>query len=160
MKAGNLPFVLVILFGGLVSGRAQQAATNTLGAGTNAAPGQPVAAAALRQPAGGGLQLTEPKDTNSLEYLVAEKTTLRISGPLIQPLKAKNPSDLSHRVFHLISPFAKEKPKWQTAPTGPVNTRAWNTIVGWNPGRSAFPDDKWLEPSRLDLISVNVEKQP
>lgn len=78
----------------------------------------------------------------------------------MSPLKSKTTAEFSHRVTHLFSPFAKEKPAWQTAPTGPVSTRAWSTIVGWNPGGSAFPDGAHHEPPRIDLISITAERQP
>jgi hypothetical protein len=44
--------------------------------------------------------------------------------------------------------------------TVPVSSRAWSTIVGWNPGGSAFPTEAHHEIPQLRLISVGVEKQP
>jgi hypothetical protein len=138
----------------------QQSAPKGFVTSTNAAPLQQTSSVTLHEPATMGLRLTEPTDTNSFEYLVSKTTKVRVSGPIVQPLKAKTGADLSHSVLHLFSPFAKEQPAWQTAPSGPVNTRAWSTIAGWNPGRSAIPDETWHEPPHLNLISINVEKQP
>jgi len=161
MKVGfGFVFVVSVFF---VAERAlaqQQSASKAIVAATNATPGPLTSSVALHETATAGLHLNEPTDTNSFEYSVSKTTRVRVSGPLVQPLKAKTSADLSHRVLHLFSPFAKEPPAWQTAPTGAANTRAWNTLVGWNPGRSAFPDDTWHDPPHLDLITVNVEKQP
>jgi hypothetical protein len=138
----------------------QQSAPNGALSPTNANPPQQSAVLSLSQPATMTLRLTEPTDTNSIDYRISKHTKLRVSGPLIQPFKAKTSTDLTHRVAHFFSPFAKEQPSWLTAPSGPVNTRAWSTLVGWNPGRSAFPGETSHEPPHLDLISINVEKQP
>ena len=105
------------------------------------------------------LELSQTADTNSIDYLIS-KTKVHVSGPLASPLKAKSPSDLSHRVLHLFSPFSNVDPNVPAGATGPVNTRAWSTIVGWSPGRSAFPDEHYHEPPQLRLISVSAEKQP
>lgn len=138
----------------------QQSAPNVVLSPTNATPPQQSAVLSLNQPATMTLRLTEPTDTNSFDYRVSKHTKLRVSGPLVQPFKAKTSTELTHRVAHLFSPFAKEQPRWLTAPSGPVNTRAWSTLAGWNPGRSAFLDETSHQPPHLDLISINVEKQP
>lgn len=144
--------------------QAQTPAPKALVASTNAntlsASTQSTVSVPLRESATVSLRLTEPTDTNSFHYTLSKSTQLRVTGPVVQSLKAKNPEDFSRRVLHLVSPFAKEQPSWQTASTGPVNTRAWSTIVGWNPGDTAFPDETHHEPPHLDLISINVEKQP
>ena len=135
----------------------QQTATNALVSATNAI--HEPASMSLSPHSAMELRLIEPRDTNSLDYVLS-KSTVHVSGPLIVPLKAKSASDFGHRVLHLFSPFASEEPAGQPTALGPVNTRAWSNIVGWSPGRSAFPDGAWHEPPHLNLISVNVEKQP
>jgi hypothetical protein len=142
---------------GQVVVQGQQTATNALASATKAI--HEPASMSVSGRSGTELRLTEPRDTNSLDYVVA-KTTVHVSGPLIVPLKAKSASDFGHRVLHLFSPFASEEPAGQPAAVGPVNTRAWSNVVGWSPGRSAFPDGAWHEPPHLNLISVNLEKQP
>jgi hypothetical protein len=149
--------VLVAVNDSQVVVQGQQTATNALVSATNAIH-QP-SSLSLSERSAMELRLTEPRDTNSLYYVVS-KTEIHVSGPLIVPLKAKSASDFGHRVLHLFSPFASEEPAGQPAAVGPVNTRAWSTVVGWSPGRSAFPDGTWHEPAHLNLISVNVEKQP
>jgi len=136
----------------------QQTPTNTLISATNAI--HEPASMSLSPHSVMELRLIEPRDTNSLDYFVSTTQIIHVSGPLIVPLKAKSASDFGHRVLHLFSPLASEEPAGQPAPLGPVNTRAWSTVVGWSPGRSAFPDGASHEPPHLNLISVNVEKQP
>lgn len=106
------------------------------------------------------LRLTEPKDTNSMQFQFSKTTRVRLGGPVIQPLKAKTASGFASRVAAWFNPLSRAAPNVPVAPAGPVNTRAWSTLVGWNPGRSAFPDGAWHEPPHLDLISITAEKQP
>jgi hypothetical protein len=114
----------------------------------------PLEAAAAR------MQLTPTTtDTNSVEYLIS-KTKVRVSGPVASPLKGRSVGDVSKRVLHLFSPFSPAEPNVPAGATGPANTRAWSTIVGWSPGRSAFPDEHFHEPPQLRLISVSAEKLP
>jgi hypothetical protein len=160
MRAGLLPVILFLLCASRTLLLSQSFGTNTVAATTNIgtlhyAP----AAAALPETTALSLSLGEPSNTNSVEYVIS-KTKFRLEGPAVSPLKSKTTAEFSHRIIHLFSPFAKEKPAWQTAPTGPLNTRSWSTIVGWNPGRSAFPDGAWHEPPRIDLISISAERQP
>ena len=155
--------VLAALSMGQVLVRAQQATTNSLTSVTNntvvLTDSQNTA---LRDQPYLTLHLREPGDTNSLEYTVSKTTKLHVTGPLVRPLKAKDGSDFGKRVLHLFSPFSDAP---QNLPpgaevSGPVKTRAWSTLVGWSPGRSAFPDDARHDPPQLRLISVSVEKQP
>lgn len=139
--------------------RGQQAGTNILVSATNAAAIRDAGTMALPDRAAPELRLAEPTDTNTLEYTVS-KTKVRVSGPLVGPLKARGASDLAHRVFRLVNPLSSSPPNVSPAASGPVNTRAWSTIVGWNPGRSAFPDGAWHEPPQLRLVSFTAEKEP
>ena len=83
---------------------------------------------------------------------------LKVSGPLVQPLKARGISDASKQVLQLVNPFARSEPKpeGESLPT-PVERRAWSTVVGWNPGASAFPNEVTHRPS-LTLVSVSRAK--
>jgi hypothetical protein len=140
----------------------QQTATNSVGSATNTAALTEAQNVTLRDQANLILRVQEPGDTNMLEYTVSKTTKMRLTGPLVRPLKAKSGSDFGRRVLHLFSPFSDEQPNLPPGAevSGPVNTRAWSTLVGWTPGRSAFPDDTWHDPPQLRLISVRVEKQP
>jgi hypothetical protein len=143
---------------GQIGARGQQTPRN-LGAGsTNMAAD--LASVSLPERSSMQLRLTEPKDTNTLQYVVSKTTTIQVSGPLVRPLKATSASDFGHRIFSLVNPFSREAPNVPAAASGPVSTRAWSTIVGYSPGRSAFPDGAWHEPPHLDLFSVRLEKQP
>jgi hypothetical protein len=104
-------------------------------------------------------QLTQPGDTNVSEHVVL-KRKIRVSGSLVGPAKAKSISDFSHKVVHLFNPFATDEFNPQSAPSGPVNTRAWSTMVGWNPGGSACQTDSKHDPPELRLMSLTVDKQP
>jgi hypothetical protein len=150
---------LVAIGAGQVEVQAQQTATNGLTLATNTVAAHGGSTVSLNDSASMGLRLTEPADTNSLDYMVS-KTKVHLSGPLVGPLKAKSASDFSHRVLRLFSPFSDEEPNMQPAATGPVSGRAWSTIAGWNPGGSAFQTESHHEPQGLRLISVSVAKQP
>jgi hypothetical protein len=103
--------------------------------------------------------LTQSTDTAAVEHVVV-KRKIRVSGPLVGPAKARSFSEFSRKVAHLFNPFATDEFNPQGAPSGPVSTRAWSTIVGWTPNGSAFPTEAKHDPPELRLISVNVEKQP
>jgi hypothetical protein len=150
---------VVVMGLGEMSVRAQQTSTNALVSATNTTRLSDPASIKLPEHPTLELRLPGPADTNNLEYSVSKTTKVNISGPLVRVGKAKNASDLGHRVFSLINPFSSEEPNVPAAAAGPVNTRAWSTIVGYSPGRSAFPDGAWHEPPHLDLISVRMEKQ-
>ena len=77
-----------------------------------------------------------------------------ISGPLVQPFKAKRLREVPKRLWHLVNPFAPTEPKPAYERTPVLSTRAWSTTVGWNPGRSAFPDAVTHE-STLSLVSFS-----
>ena len=158
MRAGLLPVILIFIGASRVLLLGQSTGTNGVNSSTNIATLH-ASATALPETPGLTVSLSEPLNTNSLEYVIS-KTKFRLEGPAVSPLKSTTTTEFSRRIAHLFSPFAKEKPAWQTAPTGPVSTRAWSTIVGWNPGRSAFPDGAWHEPPRIDLISITAERQP
>ena len=134
---------------------------NALWTTTNASVQQSGSKLDLRGSGAFGLRLGEPRDTNSVGYALGS-SKVRLSGPLATTLGAKSPGDFGHRVLRLFSPFSSAR---QNLPpgaevSGPVSTRAWSTLVGWSPGRSAFPDEQHHDPPALRLLSVNVEQQP
>lgn len=153
--------MLVLLAAGSNLGRAQQAGTNTVTAANSSVTLHKASTAKAQESTPTLLQLGAPRDTNSMQLQVSKETQLNFSGPLIQPLKAKTASGFAGRVAHWVNPFSTNQPNVPPAPSGPVNTRAWNTIVGWSPGHSAFPSaGNWDEPPHLDLITVTAQKQP
>ena len=127
----------------------QQSQTNQVGVGTNTVEAPYRTSHFL---------LTEP-ETNPSDHAIIKKK-IRISGPLVGPATAKSLSDFTHRVVHLVNPFATDEFKSRGAQAAPVSNRAWSTIAGWSPGRSAFPTEAHHEPPMLRLISVSVEKEP
>lgn len=82
------------------------------------------------------------------------KDTARITGPLVHPAKAKGLLDFSRRLLDLVNPFAKSAAPDQRLRVE-RNSRAWATVVGWTPGRSAFPDDEHQQGG-LRLLSVST----
>ncbi len=80
---------------------------------------------------------------------------LQVSGPLVEPFKAKQGSSTPKQLLQLVNPFAPVPP--QPAPetrTRGISTRAWTSVVGWSPGSSAFPDAVTHEP-HMSLVSVS-----
>jgi hypothetical protein len=160
MKAG----ILMVLLAGFVvaPGGAQTFNLGTNGLWTtNAAAPQPGSKVILQEPGLTGSRLGEPGDTNSVDYVVS-KTKLHLSGPVASTLPSKSAGDFTRRFLRLFNPVSSAR---QNLPpgaevTGPVNTRAWSTLVGWSPGRSAFPDEQHHDPPMLRLISVSAEQQP
>jgi hypothetical protein len=150
MKAGWLILGLV-LSGATRTIAQQQVYTNDFAAGTNVVE-VPTKAPSV-------FQLTQPSDTNVSVHVVL-KTKVRVSGPLVGPVKAKTASDFSRKVAHLFSPFASEEFNPQSVPSGPRTAQAWSAIVGWHPGGSAFPTESQHEPPELRLLSISVEKEP
>jgi hypothetical protein len=160
MKVG----ILMVLLAGFVvaPGGAQSFNLGTNGLwNTNAAAQQPGSKPILQNPAVPPFRLGEPRDTNTVDYVV-QKTKLHLSGPVASTLNSKSTGDFSRRLLRLFNPFSSAP---QNLPpgaevSGPVNTRAWSTQVGWSPGASAFPDGAHHDPPMLRLISIDVEKQP
>ncbi len=160
MKAGIL---LVLLAGFVVAHVGAQTfnqGTNSLWT-TNSATQQPGSKPVLQNPAVSPFRLGEPADTNSVDYVVS-KTKVHLSGPVASTLNSKSTGDFSRRLLRLFNPFSSGP---QNLPpgaevSGPVSTRAWGTVVGWSPGRSAFPDEQHHDPPMLRLISIDAEKQP
>ena len=152
-------YVVLILVGGSGAVSAQQASTNVATSIKSTATLQQTPE--LKTPETSlMLRLNAPKDTNSFDFQVSKTQVIHVSGPLVQPLKAKSGSGFVGRVAHWFNPFYKGQPNVPPAPSGPMKTRAWSTIVGWNPGRSAFPDEKWHEPPHLDLVTITTETHP
>jgi hypothetical protein len=90
---------------------------------------------------------------------VAVTPKLQASGPLIEPFKPNQTSSTPKRLLQLVNPFAPVEP--QPAPQTRVkdmSTRAWSTVVGWNPGGSAFPNGVDHE-SQMTFISVSAKHQ-
>ena len=142
-------------------GRSQQTATNAVATATNSATLRARSNLSLHEPAPMTLQLKQA-DTNSTEFLLSKTVKVHASGPVVRVLKAKGASDFSRKVLHLFSPFSDDSPNLPpgTEVSGPVSSRAWSTIAGWSPGRSAFPDESSHEPPQLRLISFSAEKLP
>ena len=81
---------------------------------------------------------------------------LQASGPVAETLKAKKPREVGKRWQHWFNPLAPTAPKPAEDLTVPgVSPRAWTSTVGWNPGRSAFPEGQTHEPA-MALVSVTT----
>jgi hypothetical protein len=79
---------------------------------------------------------------------------ITVGGPLVQPFKSKRLRDVPKRLWQLVNPFTPTEPKPAYEQSRIISTRAWNTTVGWAPGRSAFPDEVTHEPT-MSLISFS-----
>ncbi len=96
------------------------------------------------------VEFTPPPNSDA----VAISKHLQIQGPLVAPVKAKKVWDVPKRILHMLNPFSKSARAQETADFTPVESKAWSTIAGWRPGRSAFLDDTEHEP-QLRLLSFH-----
>ena len=92
------------------------------------------------------------EDTKRTEDVIVRKN-VELSGPLVRPFKARKIGEVPKRLLHLINPFAPSERKEEWESTRGLNTRAWTSIVGWNPGGSAFSDAVTHESS-MGLFSL------
>src|SRR5437868_2192945 len=148
MKAALVLVILVAFAAVRGEAQNQNIGKNNLFSTTNSATISDSSRLSLQDSARVKLRLAEPSNTNSVDYVIS-KTKVHLTGPVATTLKPRSVGDFSHRVLHLFSPFSKDEPNLSPAApsgTGPVSTRAWSTIVGWSPGRSAFPDEHFHEP--------------
>lgn len=79
---------------------------------------------------------------------------LHLSGSLVEPLKSRPASEIPKRVVQLFNPFAPAEPKPEPPRVEKLSPRAWTTVAGWNPGRSAFADPVTHE-SQMGLIKFS-----
>ncbi len=141
MKVGRLMCLVALLCG--VRAFAQQQATGEARAGgfDYALPSLPLM-----------LDFTPaPTDTLSLGK------HLQLQSPLAAPVKSKKIWDFPRRLLRSINPFSKSPPSGQVVDVGPVDARAWSTVVGWNPRSSGFLDDTHHEP-QLRLLTIRGGK--
>jgi len=78
------------------------------------------------------------------------------SGPLVWPFKGRRVLDAPRRFLHLFNPFARRAAVEEGPAPRDLEPRAWTTVVGWNPSKSAFPDVTTHE-STLGLFRLNRE---
>lgn len=147
MKPGLGAFLLV---GCLISARvgAQQSEPD-LSAATSSTNGTPLSF----EPILSYDLNAEPAD--STQDKVVLKRGLKLTGPLVSMFKGRGVLGAPARLLQMINPFSKAAPAAIERRVEPVEARAWTTIVGWSPGRSAFPDDEHHEP-QLRLFSVST----
>ena len=91
--------------------------------------------------------------TQPLQSEAITTKNLQITGPLVQPFKAKKFHEFPKRLLHLVNPFARSQPKQQTLDFRDYNPRAWASSISWRPGASAFADPVTHESS-MGLFSV------
>ena len=162
MKAAFLLVTFITLAASRGEAQNLNLATNNYLSFTNATAVRDTSQVSLKDSATLSLRLSEPMDTNSVDYMIS-KTKVHLSGPVATTLKSRSTADFSRRLLNLFNPFSSQPqnlPSRISTATGPVSSRAWSTTVGWSPGRSAFPDEHFHEPPQLGLISVSTEKQP
>ena len=142
MKTGLVFVVALSLVSGKVLGQQQQALPSS---GTNAA--NLGYEKRLSPQAGENRQLTVP-GTKAGKHL-------RIDGPLVRPFREKRIRDVRRRALQYVNPLAPtEAAAPQLERVRDLNPRAWTTIVGWNTGRSAFPDAVTHE-STMGLVTAS-----
>jgi hypothetical protein len=132
-----------------------------------------VAAGASSLNGQGHLQPGAPINTPALHYdvrsgptqyleLPSEQTTIRtknfeVSGPLVRPLKEKRFRNGLKRFAQLFNPLAPAEPPQPITRIGRLSSQPWTATVGWNPGQSAFLNERTDVPT-LTLLSVAPRK--
>jgi hypothetical protein len=90
-----------------------------------------------------------------------EEQRSTLGGPLAQPFLSRRPSEIPGRMLHLVNPFAPLDASaaiHRTPAARDLSARSWATVVGWNPGRSAFPDETAHEAGGLLLIKCSKDR--
>jgi hypothetical protein len=88
----------------------------------------------------------------SQDVIVVKK--VEIGGPLVRPFKVRKIREFPRRLLQLINLFAPLERKEELESTRGLSARAWSSVVGWNPGGSAFSDPMTHEAS-MGLISFS-----
>jgi len=71
---------------------------------------------------------------------------------------SRTPTSVEQKFYQLV-PVKTVETKEDLNRFGGLDTRAWTTVAGWSPGKSAFPDAEnytW----QLNLLSVGHQPQP
>ena len=93
----------------------------------------------------------------SLEFTHETKAVrgrgMSVSGPLVQLFDAAKPAAVPKQFLQLINPLAPMEPSPVNQKVTGEHRKAWATLIGWNPGGSAFPDPRTHVPT-LDLFSM------
>jgi len=84
--------------------------------------------------------LLVPDNSASLSETIRLSRHVGMSGLLVSPFKTRKVLDVPRRFLRLINPFARGEAVEQGPSPRDLEPRAWTTIVGWSPGKSAFPD--------------------
>ena len=87
------------------------------------------------------------EDAQPTQSEAIQSKHLKVSGPLVHQFNAKKILDAPRRLLHLVNPFAHQEPRQELENVGDLSPRAWATVVGWHPGRSAFEDPVTHEPT-------------
>lgn len=78
---------------------------------------------------------------------------LELKGPLVLPMKPRALKTVPGSFLKLLNPLAPVAPKAERATKGKLGSQAWASVMGYSPGRSAFPDPLSHEPT-LGLVSL------
>jgi hypothetical protein len=89
------------------------------------------------------------------ETEVASAGGMSVSGPLVRLFNGAKPGELPKRFLQLVNPLAPMEASPITPQVPNEHRRAWASLVGWNPGVSAFPEPRTHVPS-LDLFSMST----
>jgi len=89
--------------------------------------------------------LAQEPQVTSPDFSLGKK--LRASGQLIQVFKGDKVSEAPRRALQLVNPFAPAQRVEPLEKTRDLNPQAWSTMVGLQPGGSAFSDATTHEPS-------------
>jgi hypothetical protein len=88
----------------------------------------------------------------SQDVIVGKK--VEVGGPLVRPFKVRKIREVPRRLLQLFNLFAPLERKEELESTRGLSARAWSSVVGWNPGGSAFSDPMTHEAS-MGLISFS-----
>src|SRR5579859_1011119 len=107
MKAAFLLVTFITLAASRGEAQNLNLATNNYLSFTNATAVRDTSQVSLKDSATLSLRLSEPMDTNSVDYMIS-KTKVHLSGPVATTLKSRSTADFSRRLLNLFNPFSSQ----------------------------------------------------
>lgn len=146
MKASVLPLCLLLCGAPAAFAQTSEASASTAASGPGTAPPavEPASSGILPP---GGLQLE----------VTRVEPSARATGPLVDPFRGGSATEAPKKVLNLFNPFASVTPQPVVTRSRGLTSRSWAGVVGWNPGRSQFADER---THQIGVTLVSLRRGP